>query len=275
MSVPARDYRALLARVPAEQHSRRGTFEAVLEWSDPLPRGRALDAPCGPGLLGGALAELGFDVVAADLDRAGYALGGRVPFAALDLDRPLPFADESFALVHCGDGIEHLENPFALFRELARVLSRDGTLLVLTPNYLNLARRLRFLWTGSLTRPLRRGEAGPRSERGHINPLTLTRLAWMAESAGLEYSDVSSFGLGVEIALGPQTSALVQTELETSTLRDLGFEEVADDQWLLWFGLRQGLGKGFYAEVGFGEDLSSAVAADFTAWLGVGWAPSF
>ena len=189
MSVPARDYRALLARVPAEQHSRRGTFEAVLEWSDPLPRGRALDAPCGPGLLGGALAELGFDVVAADLDRAGYALGGRVPFAALDLDRPLPFADESFALVHCGDGIEHLENPFALFRELARVLSRDGTLLVLTPNYLNLARRLRFLWTGSLTRPLRRGEAGPRSERGHINPLTLTRLAWMAESAGLTLVD--------------------------------------------------------------------------------------
>jgi hypothetical protein len=96
-----------------------------------------------------------------------------------------------------------------------------------------------------------------------------------AESAGLEFRDISSFGLGVEIALGPQTSALVQSQLETSTLRDLGFGQVADNQWLLWFGVRQGLGDGFYLEVGFGEDLSSAVASDFTAWVGVGWTPSF
>lgn len=185
-SVPPRDYRALLASIPAGQHSRRGTFETLLAWSDPLPRGRALDAPCGPGLLSGALAGLGFDVVAADLSAEGFELGGQVPFVTLDLDRPLPFADGSFGLITCGDGIEHLENPFALLREATRLLSRDGTLLVLTPNYLNLERRLRFLWTGSLTRPLPRGQSGPKAARGHINPLTLTRLAQMAESAGLE-----------------------------------------------------------------------------------------
>lgn len=186
---PAPDYRSLLADIPAEQRSRRGTFETVLAWADPLPRGRALDAPCGPGLLAGALHQLGFETVAADLDAAGYALRGRVPFSTLDLDRPLPFKDGCFALVHCGDGIEHLENPFALFREFARVLSPGGTLLVLTPNYLNLERRLRFLWTGSLTRPLPRGVAGTKSCRGHINPLTLTRMAHMAESAGLSLVD--------------------------------------------------------------------------------------
>ncbi len=46
-----------------------------------------------------------------------------------------------------------------------------------------------------------------------------------------------------------------------------------DGQWLLWVGLRQFLGDGFYLEVAFGEDLSGA-PPDFTAWVGVGWMPS-
>jgi SAM-dependent methyltransferase len=180
-------YSELLDGIDAPQRSRRGSFEAALALAEPLPRGRALDVPSGPGRMAEALARLGYQAFAGDLDAGAFRARG-VHLCRLDLERPLPYADAGFRFVYCGDGIEHLENPFALLRELARVLADDGVLVVVTPNYLNLERRLTFLLTGSLAKPPRRVpgyHAGPRFDRGHINPLTLTRLAYMAECAGL------------------------------------------------------------------------------------------
>lgn len=182
-----RDYAGLLREIGIPQRSRRGSLEPILELLERRPRGRALDVPCGPGLLSEALRRMGFQVTAADLRDDVFEARDTVPFRALDLDAPLPFPDASFDLVVCSDGIEHVENPFALFREFARVLDAGGSLVVATPNYLSLERRLRFLFSGSLARPLARGRgSGAGSDRGHINPLTFVRLAWMAEQAGLE-----------------------------------------------------------------------------------------
>lgn len=180
-------YTELLDSIEATQHSRSGSFEEALAIADPLARGRALDVPCGPGRMAEALGQLGFRAFGADLDSEGY--GGSTPFCTLDLNRPLPYADASFGFVYCGDGIEHLENPFLLLRELARVVESNGVLVIVTPNYLNIERRLQFLLTGSLAKPPRRAPnyyEGSPFDRGHINPLTLTRLAYMAENAGLE-----------------------------------------------------------------------------------------
>ena len=156
----------LVREIGLPQRSRAGSLEAVLEVADALPRGRALDVPCGPGLASEALRRLGFQVTAADLDEKGFAAGPEIRFERLDLDRPLPFADASFELVHCGDGIEHLENPMAALRELARVLAPGGTLLLTTPNYSSLERRLRFLLSGSLAKPLPRAGPGARKTSG-------------------------------------------------------------------------------------------------------------
>lgn len=186
---PAASAAELIESIDVEQRSQRGTFEAILEWLADGPRGRVLDAPSGPGLLTEAMRRVGFDVRAADIDAGTFALHGRIPFTRLDLDDPLPFADASFDLVVCGDGIEHLENPFALFREFARVLPVGGRLVVATPNYQNMERRLYFLRSGSLAKPTLRRPGfihGPKIDRGHINPLTLTRMACMAETADLE-----------------------------------------------------------------------------------------
>ena len=189
--------RALLDEIGIPQRSRRGSFEAILGLADALPRGRALDLPCGPGLLSEALRRLGFQVEAADLDPTEFAAGSAIPVCAADLDAPLPYADGRFDLVVCADGIEHVENPFLSCREFARVLAAEGRLIIATPHYLNLERRLKFLFTGSLARPVARS-AGPRSghkrDRGHINPLTLTRLAAMAEEAGLRLETAFTIG---------------------------------------------------------------------------------
>ena len=174
------------------QTSRKGTLAPVLQIVDALPRGRALDAPSGPGAFAGALLEMGFDVSAGDLDGEAFALHGKVDFHQLDLDATLPFGDDDFALIHCGDGIEHLENQFHLMREFARILSPGGTLIITTPNYLSVRRRLRFLFSGALESPLERRPnyaEGPKIDRGHINPVTLTRMAYMAENAGLQLDD--------------------------------------------------------------------------------------
>lgn len=189
-----KSYRELLESVDIPQRSRGGSFEAVLERADALPRGRALDLPSGPGLLSEALRRIGFAVTAADLD-AGTFQAQFVPFCVTDLERPLPFRDGSFSLVHCGDGIEHMENPFSVMREFSRVLDDKGVLVITTPNYGNVGRRVQFLATGAISKPPTRAPfyaSGPRFDRGHINPMTPARLAYTAENAGLELVEMTT-----------------------------------------------------------------------------------
>ena len=51
-----------------------------------------------------------------------------------DLNRPLPFSDDSFRCVIGLSVLEHLLRPCAFLRECHRVLASDGTLVILTPN---------------------------------------------------------------------------------------------------------------------------------------------
>ena len=71
-----------------------------------------------------------------------------------------------------------------------------------------------------------------------------------------------------EMALTDSLTLLVQTEAETSTLRRLGFDRVSDIQWLIWVGGRTRLSESVSLEFALGEDLSTMIAPDFTAYLG-------
>lgn len=103
----------------------------------PLAKGaRVLDVACGVGLglpvLRDASASL---VVGADLDPDGLteAASTGTPVARLDATR-MPFPDSTFDLVTSFETIEHIIEPAAFVRELARVLRPTGTLLLSTPN---------------------------------------------------------------------------------------------------------------------------------------------
>lgn len=89
----------------------------------------------------------------------------------------------------------------------------------------------------------------------------------LAESGGFHYQDVTSAGLGTEIQVTDCVALLVQTEFETSTLRDLDLSQAEDPQWSIWGGVRTRLSPRVSVEVGFGEDLITDVAPDFTAYL--------
>jgi hypothetical protein len=103
----------------------------------------------------------------------------------------------------------------------------------------------------------------------HLGVTAQVQHAWAgspapARAAGFEFGDVTSAALGAELALLDGLTLLAHAEWETSTLRDLGFDRVEDDQWLLWSGLRVALGARTRLELALGEDLSSYIAPDFT-----------
>lgn len=48
---------------------------------------------------------------------------------------PYPFSDNSFGLIEADHVLEHLGDPFAVMRELHRVLAEDGRLIIRVPHF--------------------------------------------------------------------------------------------------------------------------------------------
>lgn len=110
---------------------------------------KVLDAPSGSGVLTHFLREAGWDVTSADIDRGNFRVDG-AHFEEANLNRSLPFADESFDAVVCANGIHRLFNPGAAISEFFRVLRPGGTMYLNVNNYASIDRRLRFLIYGSI-----------------------------------------------------------------------------------------------------------------------------
>jgi len=111
--------------------------------------GRVLDLGCGDGDYAKRLKDLGFEVVASDMDLERFKYRNLIKFEASDLEKPLPFPESSFDYVIFLEVIEHLYNPHFVIEQISRVLKPSGVLILSTPNILNLGSRLRFLFEGS------------------------------------------------------------------------------------------------------------------------------
>jgi ubiquinone/menaquinone biosynthesis C-methylase UbiE len=166
---------------------RNETHGKVIGMMEKESRGRVLDVPCGTGILADRLRKIGFEVCCCDINPSYFS----VPELKLDigdLNRSLPYGDLSFDYIMCLDGIEHTENPFNAIREFHRVLKKGGKLIISLPNYLNIERRLRFLFTGSLSKipsheTVREFWKGDLS-MSHLNPLTYPLLKFVLEHYG-------------------------------------------------------------------------------------------
>lgn len=98
----------------------------------------------------------------------------------------LPWDDGTFDLVCSLEVIEHVEDQFAFLREAARVLKPGGTLIVSTPNVLNMNSRWRLLHSGfaQLFDPLPLGTRDVVHTSGHIHPISYYYLAYAVLAAG-------------------------------------------------------------------------------------------
>jgi 2-polyprenyl-3-methyl-5-hydroxy-6-metoxy-1,4-benzoquinol methylase len=102
---------------------------------------RLLEVGCGDGALCGVLrSRLGVAVTGVDTSDKGLALARRMfeqrgwagefhQVGGYDTG----FADASFDLVVCSDVIEHVDDPQAMLREIQRLLSPGGRLVITTP----------------------------------------------------------------------------------------------------------------------------------------------
>jgi SAM-dependent methyltransferase len=117
-----------------------------------LPVGAYLDAGCGDGRFLAALPALGpvpTRVVGVDIADSILATAGRaVETAGIDVElvrgnlEQLPLGDAEFDLVVSIQVLEHLLDPAAGIRELARVLRPGGTLLLSTDNRTSLVTKM-------------------------------------------------------------------------------------------------------------------------------------
>ena len=118
-----------------------------------LPCEAFLDAGCGDGRHLAALARspwwparvVGTDISERILETARRATAPREPELVRANLESLPLEDESFDLVLCTQVIEHLLDPDAGLREVARVLRQEGTLILTTDNARNVVTRALYL----------------------------------------------------------------------------------------------------------------------------------
>ncbi len=130
------------------------------------PGERAIDLGAGSGALAVRLRAQGWDVLAADLDAAGFQAD--LPFLQVDLNAPdfsARIGEGAFALVTAIEVIEHLENPIGFLRNVRRLLKPEGVGLLTTPNVDNAPARMKFLLTGKLRM------MDEQSDPTHISPI--------------------------------------------------------------------------------------------------------
>jgi len=104
------------------------------------PNWDCLDAACGSGYGAAFLAEkvrsvVGVDVNQNAIDHANARYGkSNLTFQCADLQRELPFSDESFDAITSFETLEHLGKQEEMLNEFHRVLKRNGVLVISTPD---------------------------------------------------------------------------------------------------------------------------------------------
>jgi len=98
---------------------------------------KVLDLGCGVGYGAQMLSKMGKEVVAVDVssDAIDYAKAKYPgPSFVIASGEKLPFSDKYFDSVIAYDVIEHVEDQDAFLDEIRRVLKKEGTLFISTPN---------------------------------------------------------------------------------------------------------------------------------------------
>lgn len=122
-------------------------LEKIIELITDLNPKNILDIGCGDGYLlkkiGAVLPQTkmsGIDVY------KNNKIGSNIKYKVADITEGIPFKDNSFDCVVLGEVIEHIPNPDFLLKEIRRVLRRNGTFIISTPNLVSWANRFMVMF---------------------------------------------------------------------------------------------------------------------------------
>ncbi len=86
-------------------------------------KSRILDLGCGTDFFSKACKKYGYEAEGIDIERCDF-----------EKDR-LPYADNSFNVVHFNAVLEHLSNPSNIIKEIKRITMPGGIVIINTPNW--------------------------------------------------------------------------------------------------------------------------------------------
>lgn len=168
--------------------------------------GTILDVGCGDGLLLKLLQQKGITAEGVDISPEGVAKCVAAGFVAKvhSVDEPLPYPDGSFDTVVLLDVLEHVYDPRAVLRDVARVARTQ--IVVSVPNFSSLPARMQTV-CGQVPE-------NNRPHKGHVYWFNDSVFRSVVDGAGLEIETVrmntfSPFSkLGISPALWPNGFAL-------------------------------------------------------------------
>jgi len=108
---------------------------------------RVLDIGCSQGNISSIIGRRGIQVVGMDLNICGLidALQNNILAVKANASALFPFKDNSFDCIFAGEIVEHIMDTDFFLDETRRMLVKNGTLVITTPNLANLENRLRLL----------------------------------------------------------------------------------------------------------------------------------
>lgn len=115
-------------------HAIPGTIEKVLEYlnSQNKENKKLLNLGGGTGQVSNMIKKIGYEVYNLDIEIINENEYNKQ--YDLNSTTELPYDEGQFDYVLCQEVIEHIENPWKLFRDINKVLKKDGILILTTPN---------------------------------------------------------------------------------------------------------------------------------------------
>jgi SAM-dependent methyltransferase len=105
-----------------------------------VPGGRALDVGCGVGQVVGRLTEAGFEAWGVDVSEPNIERARKFSECCLLYEgKRLPFPDDHFDSVGALNVLEHVDEPEAFIKEIARVTKPGGKIVISSPNFYRVA----------------------------------------------------------------------------------------------------------------------------------------
>lgn len=172
--------------------------ETAMAFLDCHRDAKIVDLPCGEGALLMALHQRGYvNLCGADINTEQVKVNNSTASIVYsDINERIGFDDQFADVVFCVECIEHIESPFHLIRELARITRPGGRVVISTPNVLSTNARSKYLSAGYFPHFKELSNDWPHLRemgfQGHVSPIPLNRLLFIAETYGLVFEGVKT-----------------------------------------------------------------------------------